>query len=570
MNSYTTAAYAIIRRLLVIGLLMSAAVEAKLAHAEAHEPPLLPSPYLVKDINQATGDASPDLSHAQWVGGKALFWADDGIGGTGLWKSDGTSAGTTLVKYISLGPMVATCEFTSSASATLIYFLLTSCGAYSPSENASLWRSDGTPQGTWEVFRTAPDKKIFNLFFQLNDRAFLGVWDREHGTELWKTDGTPGSLTLFMDFYPGQTSGVADFYGPKYVVLNGVGYFTANDQVHGSELWRTDGTLAGTRMVKDITPDVYSGWAYGLAIVGSKIFFWVWDGTQYALWSSDGTAVGTRPAGAILGLASLDSLIPFQNNLYFFVIDAAKTISLWRSDGTVSGTKRVKTLPPALDDARPYFYNTSNQQIVFELTGVNSLEYWASDGTETGTHQLKSFAYDRSKGAIPNRSNIATLNSKFYFVKDCDLWETAGTPNSTRVIETLWSRYGQSDCVTHITDLGVYYTYVMPFNNALVFAADTPTYGEELWKTSGLPNSATLLKDNNASNEATTAHVNGMTDLNGTLIFVADDRLHGAELWRSDGTYTGTTLVKDIRPGATSSFLYGGNSLVVCQSNGFG
>ncbi len=568
MNVYKVWARVILRVGLITGLLISAQAPASLIRAEVDGPPLAPlaapplTPYLVKDINQATGDASPDLSHAQWLGGKALFWADDGIGGTGLWKSDGTGAGTALVKYISLGPEVYTCEFTSSVSATTIYLLLTPCGSGTYYFESSLWRSDGTPQGTWEVFRTTTDKKIFNLLFQLNDRAFLSVWDSKHGTELWMTDGAPGSMALLMDVYPGEVSGVADYYGPKYVVLNGIGYFTANDQIHGPELWRTDGTLVGTRMVKDISADKYVGGAYGLTVVANRIFFWVWDGTQYALWSSDGTAPGTRPAGVISGLAFLETLIPFQGNLYFFVADAAKTISLWRSDGTVSGTKRVKTFPPALDDARPDFYSISTKQIVFELTGVNSLDYWASDGTEAGTYGLKSFVYDRSKGTIPYLSNIATLNDKFYFVKNCDVWETAGTQNSTRIIETLWSRYDPSDCITHITDLGVYYTHILPFNNAIMFVADTPTYGEELWKTSGLPNSAILLKDINASSEATTAHVNGVTDLNGTLFFSADDRLHGAELWRSDGTYTGTTLVKDIHPGVAPSFPYGAAHLV--------
>ena len=79
----------------------------------------------------------------------------------------------------------------------------------------------------------------------------------------------------------------------------------ATDGSSGRELWKTDGTAAGTVRVADIIPGQDGSWPSHLTSVGSTLFFFADDGTSgRELWKSDGTAAGTvlvadiRPGGS--------------------------------------------------------------------------------------------------------------------------------------------------------------------------------------------------------------------------------------------------------------------------------
>ena len=78
--------------------------------------------------------------------------------------------------------------------------------------------------------------------------------DGVHGRELWRSDGTALGTYLVRDVCPGQCSGIPVLLGDSLAALAGGLLFTADDGVHGTELWFTDGTALGTRQVSDIRP----------------------------------------------------------------------------------------------------------------------------------------------------------------------------------------------------------------------------------------------------------------------------------------------------------------------------
>jgi ELWxxDGT repeat protein len=96
----------------------------------------------------------------------------------------------------------------------------------------------------------------------LGNRVFFQANDGIHGRELWATDGTPAGTVLVKDINPGAASGSPS----ELVVLGNLLLFAATDGPTGTELWRTDGTPAGTVLVKDINSGQPSGWPYYLTV----------------------------------------------------------------------------------------------------------------------------------------------------------------------------------------------------------------------------------------------------------------------------------------------------------------
>jgi ELWxxDGT repeat protein len=203
---------------------------------------------LVKDINPS-GDARP--SGLTVIDGAVHFSADDGTTGREWWRTSGSAATTERVLDINPGPLDSNAGGFIKLGDSILF------SATDPSSIGELWKSDGTAAGTallkdinpGRTGSTPRDFTLFNgaVYFFANDGRDAG----DHGTELWKTDGTAAGTTLVKDINPGSESAVLGT-SPEVTIVNDTMFFRAEDGMFGQELWRSDGTEDETTLVRDI------------------------------------------------------------------------------------------------------------------------------------------------------------------------------------------------------------------------------------------------------------------------------------------------------------------------------
>ena len=120
-------------------------------------------------------------------------------------------------------------------------------------------------------------------------------------------------------------------YAKSYAVLNNVIYYSADDGIHGTEFWRSDGTDTGTYMVKNINPGNASSYPKNITTFNNKIYFSAFnEGRRYELYQSDGTTAGTiLLKGINAGVSDITDITAANDELYFTTYE-----SLWKTDGT--------------------------------------------------------------------------------------------------------------------------------------------------------------------------------------------------------------------------------------------
>lgn len=365
-------------------------------------------------------------------------------------------------------------------------------------------------------------------------RFFWGD-DGTGGTQLWKSDGTEAGTV------PVKKIGTGFPFDQEFTLMGNYVYFAANDGT-GLELWRSNGTDAGTTMVKRIGPTNIGSYPRYLTTMGGILYFSASDGSNgYELWRSDGTATGTEMFQNINGSGSSFPmyLTNVNGTLYFAANDGTNGVELWMSEGTAGGAARVKDINTSGDGIQtthnaPFCAIGSTLYFVAATDGTN-FEVWKSDGTADGTSQLVDI---NGLATSSSPDYLANLNGTLYLAAfdntgDKELWQVnVSNGNKTKI--------------NMDPSIGSEPSELVSFNDVLYFRATTMTdpnqKGTELWKYDG--SSADIVKD--IQTGLPSGYPAWLSTLGGFFSFSAHDGTNGRELWTSDGTFGGTVMIKDV------------------------
>ncbi len=290
----------------------------------------------------AGGDAS--VAEGVDLGGTLCFRGYKPAVGSEPWRSDGTIAGTHIITDAIPGS--GNCGPSSFATIGSQIFFTGYALSGATSIGIEPYASDGTAAGTHPAADLAVGTDSYaSHYTDLNGLAIfiadnVTVGGVNIGEEIFRSDGTSAGTYLLRDIYPGVNSS----YPRNLTAAGNYVFFSADDGVHGRELWRTDGTVAGTVMVRDICIGNLGSGPDLITAAGDRVYFTAYTPeTGVELWTSDGTAGGTFMLFEIVpgpSSANIRALTRAGDRLYFLATVPPQLPSLWSfdwADGLLSG-----------------------------------------------------------------------------------------------------------------------------------------------------------------------------------------------------------------------------------------
>ena len=350
-----------------------------------------PAVALIADINP-WGDSRP-LQFLR-AGNAVFFTADDGQHGRELWKTDGTTVGTVLVKDIAPSPGDSDIRLLGAAGGKMIFHVRNGTGR-------ALWVSDGTTDGTVLLREFG----AINQAQTLGGEVFFNAGLPDDG--IWKTDGTVEGTQLVKS--------VSSWWDVSFLHRIGESlYFTHSTPEYGKEMWISDGTTAGTRLFVDLDPGpAGSNPGQPFQSAGGMLVHLNW----MRLVSTDGTAQGSqllREAPGMQSFTEVGDRVFFVNHIDW---------SLWTTDGTPAGTARLT------DDAIGGVLGSAGGLLYSVTTGPDGIELWASDGTATGTRLVKPLNQTGMPGVL-DINGLAYIDT-YDAAGNMTLWRSDGTTAGT-------------------------------------------------------------------------------------------------------------------------------------------
>ncbi len=453
-------------------------------------------------------------------------------------------------------------------------------------QGRQLWRSDGTATGTFKLLQVVPTNQniLTNSLRTIGNKAYFLIRKTSGETEFWVSDGTV-SGTMKLTVVPSSYAVLDRF---EAFIMDGKYIYLAIDPQSSAVKWAvTDGTPAGTELLLNLPTNTdfflsfYDSKTSKTVLNGSFFFFCRNDSTsEYELWKSDGTSVGTQIVKS-LGNSSSPQTLASSKQLFFFLAQNTVTndIELWSSDGSILGTKMTKSL--GVFEHYLYFGSgeATDSTVLFRspFYGPDVPDFpYRTDGTEQGTYPVEGAAAPYLAGSNPI-GFVSSPDKKLFFRafddQFCGIWSSEpAAPFVTTRIDTmsaytyfdnaapmaafdkvLWFSDEKTLSVTDAT--GAISKIQVPVNfggywangpdGAIYFMGDN---GQSLWHTDGT---------NNGTYEVVSAPTNSvfydLQAIGDSLYFLQRIQLANQPqyLWSSDGTASGTQKIDSLETGST-------------------
>lgn len=351
----------------------------------------------IKDINPGAAGSEPE--NLWQFGNLTLFTAKTAANGREYWRTDGTEAGTFMLKDILAGTgSSAEIELFPGFSTSLFngfnifkgkaYFI-----ARDGTNNGNLYVTDGSVANTSHVqvlvggTTSFPYVILYNAF-NLSSKFIFGLSEGDSRSELWESDGTASGTKVFKSFYADGSDIPILFKDYQNGLQNGndalfqgnIFFFSAATEDEGTELWKSDGTVAGTQMVKDIR-------------IGDES-----------------------------GIDGYPSPVFTSSALFFAADNGTNGVELWRSDGTSSGTVLVQDIRVGSQSSEPWVMGLSNGKVYFGANdGVNASEtdlfVVNGDFTPLPANLLKFTVHRQNADAHINWETLTEANTSHFTIE---------------------------------------------------------------------------------------------------------------------------------------------------------
>jgi len=228
-------------------------------------------------------------------------------------------------------------------------------------------------------------------FIEYNGQLIFRATTEDSGAELWISDGTEDGTRLLKDINPDSDFSAGNSNPGNFIEFDGRVFFSARAPGSGTELWVTDGTEDGTQLFKDIQEGEDNGAPRDFVIFQGQLWFTATTEAESSeLWVSDGTEAGTElfldiNPGSGVGNPNFKYVTTEGGLMFFNARTPDAGTELWLSDGTVVGTQLLKDIDPGSGNSFPSRFTSVGNTVFFRAADSLGRELWKTDGTEAGT-----------------------------------------------------------------------------------------------------------------------------------------------------------------------------------------